>query len=142
MVFGGGEVPHQKKCHFFSSKIFEYFKKMYIFFNQNCSNLHEKCEMCWIESKIWFFGFFPCYGQFCSPIFGQFFTITRKIKIRKLIFHSIQHIAHLSLKWEQNWRRGLYIPTWEIPEIRKNTKSFVHFSPISCTVFRPITLSW
>ena len=32
--------------------------------------------------------------------------ISRKIKIRKLIFHSIQHIAHLSWKWDQNWGGG------------------------------------
>ena len=37
--------------------------------------------------------------------FRWIFTITRKIKkIGKLIFHSIQHIMHLSLKWKQNWR--------------------------------------
>ena len=31
------------------------------------------------------------------------FTIIRNIKIGKLIFHSIQHIAHISWKWDQNW---------------------------------------
>ena len=40
------------------------------------------------------------------PNFRWIFTITRKIKIRKLIFHSIQHIAHLSLKPERKKKEG------------------------------------
>ena len=50
------------------------------------------------------------------PNFRWIFTITRKIKIRKLIFHSIQHIAHLSLKWEGGVRVCIYLvgkkPNW------------------------------
>ena len=45
--------------------------------------------------------YFTSYGHFCTPIFDEFFTITRKIKNGKLIFHSIQHIAQQ--KWDQNW---------------------------------------
>ena len=40
------------------------------------------------------------------------FTITLKIKIGKIgksIFHSYQHIAHLSWKWDQNWGVGVCI---------------------------------
>ena len=40
-----------------------------------------------------------------APSFNEF-SQTRKIKIRKLIFHSIQHILLLSLKREQNQRAG------------------------------------
>ena len=35
-------------------------------------------------------------------IFNVFSQETQKIKIGKLIFHSFQHIVHLSLKWDQN----------------------------------------
>ena len=49
-----------------------------------------------------------------DPNFRWIFTITRKIKIWKLILHLIEHIAHLSLKPEQNWGRGgLHILIWE-----------------------------
>ena len=39
--------------------------------------------------------YFSSYGHFCTPIFDELFTITRKIKSGKIIFHSIQHIARL-----------------------------------------------
>ena len=41
--------------------------------------------------------YFSNYGYFCdviTPIFDEFVTITRIIKIGKLIFHSSQDIAH------------------------------------------------
>jgi len=48
------------------------------------------------------------------PHFRWIFTITRKIKIGKLIFHSLQHIAHLSWKWNQNWGwGGGHILSWD-----------------------------
>ena len=48
--------------------------------------------------------------------FRSIFTITEKLK--KLIFHSIQHIAHLSWKLEQNWGGGVSIfLLWTWPKI-------------------------
>ena len=46
--------------------------------------------------------------------FRWIFAMTRKIKFEKLIFLSIQHIAHLSWKWEQKWGGlgSLHILTW------------------------------
>ena len=41
------------------------------------------------------------------------------LKTPQLIYNSIQHIAHLSSKREQNWGRGgegLHILSWEIPD--------------------------
>ena len=46
--------------------------------------------------------YFSSYGPFCTqmtPIFDEFSPITRKIKIANFfyfVFHSIQHIPHLS----------------------------------------------
>ena len=46
--------------------------------------------------------------------FRWIFTITQKIKIEKLIFHSIQHIPHLSYKSDYFWGgRGLHVLTWD-----------------------------
>ena len=53
--------------------------------------------------KLWSFSYSNHHN------FRWIFTITRKIKIEKIvqyIFHTIQHIAHLSWKWDQNWGRG------------------------------------
>ena len=74
----------------------------------------------WAESKeksyfrfFWFL--FSSYGLFWlnHPNFRYIFSITRKIKIWKFIFHSIHHIVHLSWKWDQNWGGGLHILSWE-----------------------------
>ena len=52
-----------------------------------------------------------------TPIFDEFFTITRKIKIGEFFYyfsHSIQSIAHLSWKWDQNWGGwGLLVVPWD-----------------------------
>ena len=45
---------------------------------------------------------FSSYGVNGVMGFEIIFTITRKINIGKLIFHSIQHIAHLSSELDQN----------------------------------------
>ena len=55
--------------------------------------------------------YFLSYGQFCTENcqFSMHFHDSSKIKIRKirkLIFHSIQHLAHLSWEWEKNWEDG------------------------------------
>ena len=76
------------------------------------SHFNERCAMCWIEWKnnfqIFIFQVMVIFVLKTAPIF-----ITRKIKIWKWFFHSIQHIAHLSLKWEKNWGEGLHILSWE-----------------------------
>ena len=49
---------------------------------------------------------FYSYGHFCSflysnpPNFRWIFTMSQKIKIGKIIFHSFQSILHLSWNWE------------------------------------------
>ena len=65
----------------------------------------------WIKRKF-IFQIFPIF-IFRLMIFVQkmvnfrwIFTITRKIKIRKMIFLSIQHIPHLSWNFHHFWRRG------------------------------------
>ena len=107
--------PHQKNWFFLfkNDSIFKQTEKIPIFFLQKCSKLHERCGMCWKKWKIEISDFyFSSYGHFCTqnhPKFRWIFTLTREKKIRKirkLIFHSIQHIAHLSLKPEQNWGEG------------------------------------
>ena len=53
------------------------------------------------------------------------FPVTQKIKFGKLIFHSIQHIAHLSLKREQETeKRGGFVKVWK--------KLFVYFMLYKC----------
>ena len=53
-----------------------------------------------------------------SPQFSMNFCDNSRKKIGKFVFHSIQYIAHLSWKWEQNWGGGDCIslvgtgPTW------------------------------
>ena len=66
------------------------------------------------NKNLRFFRFyFSNYGHFCdvsTPISNEFFTITRKIKIRKMFiifFHYIQHITHPSWNWDQNWGGGV-----------------------------------
>ena len=65
--------------------------------------------MCW---NVWNnkFPIFPIFiFELCSflyPNFRWIFPITRKIKtqkIGKLIFHTFQHIPHLSCKYEHFW---------------------------------------
>ena len=64
--------------------------------------------------------YFSSYGHLYTPIFDAIFTITRKIKILKLIFHSVQHTRHLSCKDGHFWGsggRGLHILTWDRTKI-------------------------
>ena len=104
------KAPH-KFFFILFTKMFQYssIKKYIHFFLQKCSNLHEGCGMCWIERKIKFHSF-PIFIVWVMVFFvlktvnfRWIFTITRIIKIINLIFHSIQHNAHLSWKWGQNW---------------------------------------
>ena len=77
------------------------------------SNLHKRCGMCRNEWKI-NFRIFAILSFWDIIIFvlkvGNFrliFSITQKIKIAKIwniIFHSFQHIAHLSCKYGHFWR--------------------------------------
>ena len=59
------------------------------------------------EKSIFRFLFFELWSFLNSkhPNFRWIFTITRQIKIGKLIFHSLQHVPHLSWKPDQNWGR-------------------------------------
>ena len=41
--------------------------------------------------------------------FRLIFTIIQEIKFGKLFFHSFQHIAHVSWKWDQYWGGGVYM---------------------------------
>ena len=83
------------------------------------SNVHERTGIGWIERKIKFqifiFLFMVIFRHFCSKNcqFSMNFhdnLRNRNRKNRKLFFHSFQHIAHLSWKWNQNWGwGGVYI---------------------------------
>ena len=87
--------------------------------------------------------YFSSYDHFCTQNYSNFryiFTITRKIKIGKivkLIFH-----AHLSLKREQTWGEGaLNILSWEIPYVYIHcTIGFIGFFIIQCTHARSIEM--
>ena len=45
--------------------------------------------------------------------FRLIFTIIQEIKFGKLFFHSFQHIAHVSWKWDQYWEGGLHVVSWD-----------------------------
>ena len=73
------------------------------------SYMKDVCVVCWIERKL----IFPILNFWVMVIlvlkttsFRCIFKITRKIKIGKFVFHSIQNIAHLSWKLEKNWEGG------------------------------------
>ena len=101
-------------------------KEMQIPPPQFCSHFHETCWMCWNEWKINFpLLLFRVMVIFVLKTvnFRRIFTITRKIKIEKLIFYSIQHIAQMRILHEngsktERWRRGVCRsllrtgPTW------------------------------
>ena len=74
-----------------------------------CAESKEKSNSRFIRFLFLIYGLFWSFFVIKTVGFRLIFTITRKIKIGKLIFHSLQHIAHLSLKPEQNWVRGVYI---------------------------------
>ena len=65
-------------------------------------------KLLWVKQFI--LGIFSNYAYADSPQSAIIQSaITKKIKVRKivkLILHSIQHCAHLSWKWEQNWEEG------------------------------------
>ena len=97
--------------------------------------------MCWNEWKINFqiyaiFSFWDI-GIFVLKTvnFRWIFTTTRKIKIIKYIFHSIQHIAHLSLGWEQNLGGHLHILSWEISQFWNKS---IYLSIIYVYIYRYI----
>ena len=78
---------------------------------QKWSHFNRRCVMCWNEWKI----NFPCLAIFIFWVIVDFVLeirrrrwtnfeyinrpLSRKLKIGKLIFHSSQHIQHLSCKW-------------------------------------------
>ena len=68
-----------------------------------------KCGMCWIKWKINFMIFIfrvIVKNHQKLAVLSTKMTISQKLNIAKigiLFFHSIQHIAHLSLKQEHNW---------------------------------------
>ena len=66
--------------------------------------------------------------------FRCIFTKTRKIKIEKLIFPSIQHIAHLPLKPKQNWGETFSLVV-EKPERRLFFQEFNSYTN-QCVFFR------
>ena len=92
--------------------------------SQKWSDVYERCGMCWNEWKINVYNFyFSSYGWIFIeswPYFEYKMTITRKIKIVKLIFHSFQHIPHLSCKFEHFWKKiylfwnFLFVKYWKI----------------------------
>ena len=105
----GGEAPHQfflaewiKCLHFFFSEVAIFAWKMRTVLNQMKNKFSD------------FFDFyFSSYGRFCTQKLVNFqwilstkSTITRKLKIDKLIFHLIQHCAHPSCKYGHFWSRG------------------------------------
>ena len=84
------------------------------------SRFNERCAVRWIEWKnnIPIFAIFSLWDMVIfvlkTIIFWWIFTITRKIKIGKLFFHSFQHIAHLSWNWDQKWGGGgLVVVNWD-----------------------------
>ena len=99
-------IPNKIIWIFFLKKLSNIFFSNFFF---KCSNVHERCVIAWIERKLKF-QIFPIFIFRVMVIFipktvnfRWIFMITRKIKIGKLIFHSIQYIAHLPWKWDQNW---------------------------------------
>ena len=74
---------------------------------QKGSNLHEKCVMKWNERKINFpiFSFWVMVDFVLKNLrkFGTKKTKSQKLKMRKFIFYSLQHIPHLSCKFEHSW---------------------------------------
>ena len=78
---------------------------------QKWSNLQKRCGMSWNEWKINFpnFYFLSC-SWFCTQnwtknwrILSTKTNISQKLKIGKLIFHSLKHIPHLSCKYDHFW---------------------------------------
>ena len=71
------------------------------------------------KSNLRFLRFFRVMVIFVLKIihFRWIFMIIQKIKIRKLFFHPLKHIAHLSWNWDQNRGRvgggGLRILSWD-----------------------------
>jgi len=75
------------------------------------SHFHERCAMCWIEWKI----NFPILIFKVSWKFFEYqqskMTITHKIEIGKilsLLFLLIQHLPHLSCKFDHFWKKKLF----------------------------------
>ena len=99
------------QMNFFLSKVFKLTWKMQNLMNRKKNQISDFSQF-----------HFSSYGHFCTLIFDEFFTITLKLKIRKLFFHSIQHISYLPWKWDQNWgeeRWGLHILRWEKANLQK-----------------------
>ena len=116
------ESGSQKSLQSFTCIKIKYFKSVQIYM-KDADERYFKFTfsgMCWnkwrksIFEVLRFLVFEICtqYSQFSMN-----FHDNKKIKIGNLIFHSIQHCAHISWKWEQNWRgggggRGVHIISW------------------------------
>ena len=75
---------------------------------------YDGCGVCWIErekewknSPIFIFRIIiENWGDFCQKNDTKM-TITRKIKIEKLIFLSIHNIPHISCKFDHFWKKKI-----------------------------------
>ena len=115
---GPGVVSYKKK---FFSQMDKFMDNFFSKFQKH-SNLHERCVMCWTEWKaifrflwywvfeIWLFLYSKRLNFFMSFEYKIDHNSKLKIAQGKLIFQTFQFIAHLPLKWEQNWGdAGLHI---------------------------------
>ena len=76
---------------------FLFFKNGQIYMNDlESAELNGKSNFRFFRFLFFELWFFLVIFVLKMSIFDEFFTITRKIKMGKLFFHSFQHIAHLS----------------------------------------------
>ena len=100
--------------------------------------------MCWIEWNFFSSNFY--FSSHCEKFnenWGTKMTKTRKIKIGKiwnLIFLSIQHIPHLSCKFEHFWKKELYflVKYW----IMSSKLNYQHFHPSIKCKMKIIAFIW